>query len=155
MSISGTAPLISAYSQNGLNEFCINFADFTSLDCMHLWTISCICHNDSGLSNPFDECHVKVQIRSLLLPDLTSHQSAEFLADFELSKFCKQYMPTMCRLDMEWIMQCAWANGWKEGLDFTWTQDDLVIVCSMKDGQGWTQGCREGAEEVKRGRNGQ
>lgn len=91
---------------------------FASLDRTHLWTVSCIRPNDSGSSNSFDKRRVKAQIRSLLLPDLASRRSAEYVADFELSEFCERYVPTMRGSVAERITQCARANGWREGLDF-------------------------------------
>ncbi|KAL0581503.1 hypothetical protein V5O48_000561 [Marasmius crinis-equi] len=83
-----------------------------------LWTLSCIRPNDSGSPNSFDKRRVKAQIRSLLLPDLASRRSAEFVADYELHAFCERYVPTMQGSDGERITQFVRANGWKEGLDF-------------------------------------
>ena len=92
---------------------------FASLDRTRLWTISCIRPNDSGSSNSFDKRRVKMQIKSLLLSDLASRRSAEYIADFELAEFCDRYVPTMRGSVTERITQCARANGWKEGLDFS------------------------------------
>ncbi|KAG7097579.1 hypothetical protein E1B28_004916 [Marasmius oreades] len=83
-----------------------------------LWTMSCIRPNDSGSPNSFDKRRVKAQIRSLLLPDLASRRSVEFVTDYELHIFCERYVPTMQGSDGERITQFVRANGWKEGVDF-------------------------------------
>ena len=88
------------------------------LDRTHLWTISCIRPNDSGSPNSFDKRRVKAQIRSLLLPEFVARRSIEYIADYELSKFCDRYVPTMQGSESERIRQCAAANGWEEGADF-------------------------------------
>jgi len=91
---------------------------FSSFDQTHIWNISCIRPNDSGSSNSFDKRRVKSQIRSLLLPDISSRKSAEFLADYGVREFCERYVPTMRGSESERIAQCARANGWKEGWDY-------------------------------------
>ncbi|RDB20078.1 Chitin synthase 8 [Hypsizygus marmoreus] len=91
---------------------------FSSLDRTRLWNISCIRPNDSGSPNSFDKRRVKSQIRALLLPDLASRRSAEYVADFDLGEFCDRYVPTMRGSETERITQCTRANGWQEGLDF-------------------------------------
>ena len=91
---------------------------FTSLERAKLWTISCIRPNDSGSPNSFDKRRVKSQIRSLLLPDLTARKTTEYVADYELLEFCERYVPTMRGSEEERIIQCARANGWKEGEDY-------------------------------------
>ncbi|KAF4575437.1 hypothetical protein EYR40_004823 [Pleurotus pulmonarius] len=91
---------------------------FATLDQMKLWTVSCIRPNDSGSPNSFDKRRVKSQIRSMLLPDIASRRSMEFVVDYEHSAFCERYVPTMRGSDVERITQCARANGWKEGEDF-------------------------------------
>jgi len=91
---------------------------FASLDRTHLWTISCIRPNDSSSPNSFDKRRVKSQIRSLLLPDLIARKSVEYLVDFELASFCDRYVPTMRGSEQERIVQCARANGWREGVDY-------------------------------------
>ncbi|KAL0950335.1 hypothetical protein HGRIS_010306 [Hohenbuehelia grisea] len=91
---------------------------FASLDRTRIWNISCIRPNDSGSSNSFDKRRVKAQIRSLLIPDLASRRSVEFVADYELSEFCDRYVPTMQGSVAERITQCARANGWREGVEF-------------------------------------
>jgi chitin synthase len=90
----------------------------TSLQRARLWTISCIRPNDSGSSNSFDKRRVKAQIRSLLLPDIVSRRSVDYVADFDQEAFCERYVPTMRGSPTERITQCARANGWKEGVDF-------------------------------------
>ena len=52
---------------------------FTSLECAKLRTISCLRHNDSGSPNLFDKHHIKSQIQSLLLPDLTARKTMEYI----------------------------------------------------------------------------
>ena len=52
-----------------------------------MWRIAWMRPNDFGLSNSFDKRRVKAQIRSLLLPDLTSRRSVEYAADLELREF--------------------------------------------------------------------
>jgi len=94
------------------------FEIFASLERAKLWTISCIRPNDSGSSNSFDKRRVKSQIRSLLLPDLTARKTMEYIADYDLTEFCERYVPTMRGSEEERIVQCARANGWKEGEDF-------------------------------------
>ena len=54
-----------------------------------MWCIGCVRPNDSGLSNSFDKRRVKAQTRSLLLPDLMSRRSVEYVADLELGEFCE------------------------------------------------------------------
>ncbi|KAF5358650.1 hypothetical protein D9758_007745 [Tetrapyrgos nigripes] len=83
-----------------------------------LWTMSCIRPNDSGSPNSFDKRRVKAQIRSLLLPDITSRKSVEFVTDYDVDEFCDRYVPRMQGSAQERITQCARANGWKEGLDY-------------------------------------
>ena len=90
----------------------------TSLERAKLWTISCIRPNDSGSPNSFDKRRVKSQIRSLLLPDLTARKTVEYVADYELLEFCERYVPTMRGSEEERIIQCARANGWREGEDY-------------------------------------
>lgn len=99
----------------------LNFALSTllaTLDHAHHWTLSCIRPNDSGSSNSFDKRRVKAQIRALLLPDMASRRSVEYVADYEVTDFCDRYVPTMQGSESERITQCARANGWKEGVDF-------------------------------------
>ena len=91
---------------------------FASLERTKLWTISCIRPNDSGSSNSFDKRRIKAQIRSLLLPDLTARKTTEYIADYELAEFCDRYVPTMRGSEEQRIIQCARANGWKEGEDY-------------------------------------
>ncbi|TFK63456.1 glycosyltransferase family 2 protein [Pluteus cervinus] len=91
---------------------------FHSMDQTKVWTLSCIRPNDSASPNSFDKRRVKAQIRSLLLPDLASRRSVEFIAEMEFQAFCERYVPTMRGSDNERITQCARANGWKEGQDF-------------------------------------
>jgi chitin synthase len=91
---------------------------FSSFDRTHVWNISCIRPNDSGSSNSFDKRRVKAQVRSLLLPDISSRKAAEFVADYGMDEFCERYVPTMRGSESERITQCARANGWKEGWDF-------------------------------------
>ena len=54
-----------------------------------MWCIGCIRPNDSSSSNSFDKRRAKAQIRSLLLPDLTSRRSVEDVAKLELGEFCE------------------------------------------------------------------
>ena len=91
---------------------------FTSLERAKLLAISCIRPNDSGSPNSFDKRRVKSQIRSLLLPDLTARKTTEYIADYDLMEFCERYVPTMRGSEEERIIQCARANGWKEGEDY-------------------------------------
>ena len=91
---------------------------FTSLEHAKLWTISCIQPNDSGSPNSFKKCCVKAQIQSLLLPDLTTRKTIEYVTDYDLMEFCECYVPTMRGSEEERIIQCARANGWKEGGDY-------------------------------------
>ena len=42
----------------------------------------------------------------------------EYIADYELTEFCERYVPTMRGSEGERIIQCARANGWKEGEDY-------------------------------------
>jgi len=66
-----------------------------SLDRTSLRMISCIRPNDSCSPNLFDKCHVKVQMRSMLIPDVVVRWSVEFITDFEQKEFCERYVPTM------------------------------------------------------------
>ena len=81
-----------------------------------IWSLSCIRPNDSGSPNSFDKRRVKNQIRSLLLPDVASRKSTEYIVDFDLGQFCERYVPTMRGSEHERITQCARANGWSEGV---------------------------------------
>jgi chitin synthase len=94
------------------------FEIFSNLDRARLWTISCIRPNDSGSPNSFDKRRVKSQIRSLLLADVVSRRSVEYIADFSHRDFCDRYVPTMRGSEAERMAQCARANGWREGLDY-------------------------------------
>jgi len=89
-----------------------------SLDRTSLWTISCVCPNDSGSPNLFDKCHVKAQVWSMLIPDVVARRSVEFITDFEQKEFCERYVPTMRGSELERIRQCAASNGWTEGMDY-------------------------------------
>lgn len=89
-----------------------------SLDRTKHWTVSCIRPNDSGSPNSFDKRRVKLQIRSLLLPDLLVRRKTEFVVDMEHAAFCDRYVPTMQGGEPERIRQCAQANGWQEGVDY-------------------------------------
>ena len=91
---------------------------YTLLDRTRLWTISCIRPNDSGSPNSFDRRRVKAQVRSLLIPDIVSRRSVEYVADYSRSDFCERYVPTMRGSDLERIRQCAASNGWQEGIDY-------------------------------------
>ncbi|KAK7469967.1 hypothetical protein VKT23_001403 [Stygiomarasmius scandens] len=91
---------------------------FNNISKARVWTMSCIRPNDSGSANSFDKRRVKAQIRSLLLPDIVSRKSMEFIADYELDVFCDRYVPRMQGSTQERITQCARANGWKEGIDY-------------------------------------
>jgi chitin synthase len=88
---------------------------FLSLDHTRLWSILCIRPNNSSSHNSLDKRRVKPQIRSLLLPDVIAKRSIEYVVGFELGSFCDRYLPTMPGSEQEHIVQCARANGWKEG----------------------------------------
>ncbi|EKM60048.1 glycosyltransferase family 2 protein [Phanerochaete carnosa HHB-10118-sp] len=89
-----------------------------SLDRTRHWTVSCIRPNDSGSSNSFDKRRVKLQIRSLLLPDLVARCKTEYVVDMDHTAFCDCYVPTMQGSERERIRQCAQANGWEEGVEY-------------------------------------
>lgn len=91
---------------------------FASFDRTRLWTISCICPNDSNSPNSFDKRRVKAQIKSLLIPEIVVRRSVDFVADMEQRVFCERYVPTMRGSEAERIRQCAASNGWKEGTDY-------------------------------------
>lgn len=91
---------------------------FASLDRTRIWTLLCIHPNDSGTSGSFDKRHVKVQIRSLLLPNFTARRSVELMVDVKISSFCERFVPIMRGSNEERVTQCARANGWCEGQDF-------------------------------------
>ena len=76
---------------------------FSSFDRTQIWNISCIRPNDSGSSNSFDEHCVKTQVRFLLFPDISSHKSSEFIADYGMSDFCERYVPMMRGSELEQI----------------------------------------------------
>ena len=130
---------------------------FTSLDRTKLWTVSCIRPNDSSSPNSFDKRRVKAQIRSLLLPDIIARRSVEYVVDFELGSFCDRYVPTMRGSEEERIIQCARANGWREGMDFicghrmiwlsytSWKMVEDTLRAQEKDMK--IGGSREGDEE--------
>ena len=90
-----------------------------SLDRTKHWTVSCIRPNDSGSPNSFDKRRVKLQVRSLLLPDIVVRCRNEFVVDMGQQEFCDTYVPTMQGSDAERIRQCAQANGWQDGVDYT------------------------------------
>lgn len=91
---------------------------FAALDRTAQWTVSCIRPNDSSSPNSFDRRRVKAQIRSLLLPDLVARKSTDFVSHYARSTFCDKYVPTMRGSEDERIVQCARANGWREGVDY-------------------------------------
>lgn len=91
---------------------------FASLDRAHLWVVSCIRPNDSGLPNSFDKRRVKAQIKSLLLPDTVARRKIEYAVDFEQVEFCDRYVPTMMGETPLRIRQCAQKNGLQEGTDY-------------------------------------
>lgn len=130
---------------------------FTSLDRARLWTISCIRPNDSGSPNSFDKRRVKSQIRALLLPDIASRRSVDFVADLDMKEFCDRYVPTMRGSEIERITQCARANGWNEGIDYVighrmmwlaypaWKTVEDILRTSEKSQKN--NGDEEGSEE--------
>jgi chitin synthase len=89
-----------------------------SLDRTRHWTVSCIRPNDSGSPNSFDKRRVKLQIRTLLLPDLVVRRKTDYVVDMAHAAFCDRYVPTMQGSESERIRQCAQANGWQEGVDY-------------------------------------
>jgi chitin synthase len=129
---------------------------FSSLDRTRLWSILCIRPNDSSSPNSFDKRRVKSQIRGLLLPDVIARRSVEYVVDFELGSFCDRYVPTMRGSEHERIIQCARANGWKEGMDYicghrsiwlsyeAWKMVEDTLRAQEKE---MKQGSREGEEE--------
>lgn len=129
---------------------------FSSLNRTRLWTISCIRPNESGSPNSFDKRRVKFQIRNLLLPDFIARRSVEYVVDFELRSFCDRYVPTMRGSEQERIIQCARANGWKEGVDYicghksiwlsygAWKMVEDLLRTQERETQG---GSQEGNEE--------
>ena len=132
---------------------------FASLDRTRVWCITCIRPNDSGSSNSFDKRRVKAQIRSLLLPDVTSRRSVEYVADLELGEFCERYVPTMRGSEKERIEQCARANGWSEGGDYVIGQGRIWLAFEVwkmvedrlraleKDGKSGAGASREDDED--------
>ena len=133
---------------------------FASLEHAKLWTISCIRPNDSGSPNSFDKRRVKSQIRSLLLPDLTGRKTTEYVADYDLIEFCERYVPTMRGSEQQRIIQCARANGWKEGEDYVcgskniwlayeaWKTVEDILRTAEKASR---QGSKDGEEEEEEG----
>ncbi|PCH40709.1 glycosyltransferase family 2 protein [Wolfiporia cocos MD-104 SS10] len=127
-----------------------------SIDRTRLWTVSCIRPNDSGSSNSFDKRRVKLQIRSLLLPDLVSRRKTDFVVDLDQTAFCDRYVPTMRGSDAERIRQCAQANGWQEGVDYvvghrsiwltyaSWKMAEDVVRAAEKEAR---KGSREGGDD--------
>ena len=87
------------------------------MDHMSRWLVSFIRPSDSGSANSFDKQRVKVQIRSLLPPDVVAREQ-EFAVDFEQTEFCERYVLTMRGTEADRIKQCAQANGWTEGSDY-------------------------------------
>ncbi|KAF7371090.1 Glycosyltransferase family 2 protein [Mycena sanguinolenta] len=87
---------------------------------VRMWTISHIRPNDSASPNSFDKKRVRLQLRSLLVPQMVASQSqsgaqGEWVADMEGEAFCARYTPTMRGSVEERIEQCARSNGWREG----------------------------------------
>jgi len=101
---------------------------FASLDQLHLWHVSCIRPNDSGSSNSFDKRRVKSQVRALLLADVAARRSSEYVVDYGLREFCERYVPTMRGSDEERIVQCARANGWREGVEFALGKERIWLA---------------------------
>ena len=129
---------------------------FSCLERAKLWTISCIRPNDSGSPNSFDKRRVKSQIRSLLLPDLTARKTTDFIADYDLTEFCERYVPTMRGSEGERIIQCARANGWKEGEDYVCGSRNIwlgykawkIVEDTLRSAEkGSKQGSRDEEEE--------
>ncbi|KAK0443981.1 glycosyltransferase family 2 protein [Desarmillaria tabescens] len=82
---------------------------FATISHARLWTVSCIRPNDSGSSNSFNKQRVKSQVRALLLPDLASRRSAEYIADYEVSEFCERYgVDFALGHRMIWLSYSAW-----------------------------------------------
>ncbi|KAF8871933.1 P-loop containing nucleoside triphosphate hydrolase protein [Gymnopilus junonius] len=50
--------------------------------------------------------------------DLVARKSVDYIVSYELDEFCDRYVPTMRGETRERIIQCARANGWKEGADY-------------------------------------
>ncbi|KAJ6485567.1 glycosyltransferase family 2 protein [Mycena sanguinolenta] len=87
---------------------------------VRMWTISHIRPNDSASPNSFDKKRVRLQLRSLLVPQMVARQSqggtqGEWVADMEGEAFCVRHTPTMRGSVEERIEQCARSNGWREG----------------------------------------
>ncbi|KAF7366368.1 Glycosyltransferase family 2 protein [Mycena sanguinolenta] len=87
---------------------------------VRMWTISHIRPNDSASPNSFDKKRVRLQLRSLLVPQMVANQSqsgaqGEWVADMEGEAFRTWYTPTMRGSVEERIEQCARSNRWREG----------------------------------------
>ncbi|THH29875.1 hypothetical protein EUX98_g4302 [Antrodiella citrinella] len=120
----------------------------SNLDRARLWTVSCIRPNDSGSPNSFDKRRVKLQVRSLLLPDLVARRQQDYIVDMPHLEFCDRYVPTMRGSDDERLRQCVSANGWTEGVDFVtghrmiwltyraWKMVEDVVRADEKKGKG-------------------
>ncbi|KAG8937086.1 hypothetical protein FRC02_006286 [Tulasnella sp. 418] len=85
------------------------------------WTVNCIRPNDSGLPNSFDKRRIKLQIRSLLLPDHVARRQVEYMVDYDHDAFCERYSVEGGGelIGAERIRAFARAVPWmREGVDF-------------------------------------
>jgi chitin synthase len=53
---------------------------------------------------------------------------SEYVAGLGLSAFCERYVPTMRGSDEQRIVQCARANGWREGVDYVCGHEKIWLA---------------------------
>ncbi|KAJ9124372.1 hypothetical protein QFC22_001172 [Naganishia vaughanmartiniae] len=117
-----------------------------SLDAYKLWNVICIRPNESGHPNSIDKRRVKMQIRSLLLPDRVARQQVDHVADMPLFEFAQHHRLAFSGEEdvAQAIQAFARECGWNEGQHFVigrqsiwlsfdaWKQtEDLVRVAEQ------------------------
>ncbi|KAJ9109851.1 hypothetical protein QFC19_001830 [Naganishia cerealis] len=92
-----------------------------SLDSYKLWNVICIRPNESGHPNSIDKRRVKMQIRSLLLPDRVARQQVDYVADVPLFEFAERNRLAFSGEEdvAHAIRTFAQECGWIEGQHFT------------------------------------
>ena len=79
-----------------------------TLDRTRAWTVLCIKPNESGVGNSFDKRRVKMQVRSLLLPDIVKRRrpGTDWCVRMPIADFSDRYGRTPSEF------------GWKDGSEY-------------------------------------
>lgn len=91
-----------------------------SLDSYKMWNVICLRPNESGHPNSIDKRRVKMQIRSMLLPDRVARQQVDYVADMPLFDFAQRHQLAFSGEEdvVHAIRQFAQDFGWVEGSHF-------------------------------------